>query len=275
MAAGADEPDLVEVHTIDTITKMLPEHRGQVVVAGSHGGVYAGWCAAKGGARAVILNDAGVGKDQAGTASLPFLDAIGLAAATADSQSCRIADAADMMASGFISAVNGTAAALGCTPGQTVRNCATRMRAAPLPTQPVRALQESRFVIGPAGEGRTVIGIDSASLFRLEDAGCIVVTASHGALVGGRPDQVVPPGVFAAFFHDAGGAKGGSGYTRLPSLDTLGVVAGTVAAESARVGDARSCYQDGVLSHVNATAQDRGGRVGMRLHEFIDTLRQA
>ncbi len=274
MAAGADVPEGVVIHTTDTITKMLPAHRGQVVVAGSHGGIYAGWCAAKGGARAVILNDAGVGKDQAGTGSLPFLDGIGLAAATADSQSCRIADAADMLATGLISAVNRTAAALGCAPGQTVQDCALRMRSAALPAGPVPQLQESRFVINQDDGERVVIGIDSASLFQPEDAGRVVVTASHGALVGGRPDKVVPPGVFAAFFHDAGGAKENSGYSRLASLDRSGVVAATVSADSARVGDARSCYQDGVLSHVNETARVQGGRVGMTLRAFIDALRQ-
>ncbi len=274
MAAGADDPESLVIHTTDTITKMLPAHRGQVVVAGSHGGVYAGWCAANGGARAVILNDAGVGKDQAGIASLPFLDAIGMAAATADSQSCRIADAADMLATGVISAVNRTAAALGCAPGQTVQDCALRMRSAAQPTGPVPQLQESRFVIDQDEGKRVVIGIDSASLFQPEDAGRIVVTASHGALVGGRPDKVVPPGVFAAFFHDAGGAKDGSGYSRLAALDLSGVIAATVAADSARVGDARSCYQDGVLSHVNDTARERGARVGMTLRAFIDALRQ-
>ncbi len=189
----------------------------------------------------------GRGKDQAGTASLLFLDRIGLAAATADSQFCRIADAADMLASGIISAVNRTAAALGCAPGQTVLDCAGRMRSASLPAGPVPQLRDSR----------------------------IVVTASHGALVGGRPNEVVPSGVFAAFFHDAGGARAGSGYSRLASLDALGVVAGTVAADSARVGDARSCYQDGVPPHVNGTARERGGHRGLALHAAIDTLRQA
>ena len=275
MAGGTNDPGLDGIQTTNTITKMLAAHRGQVVVAGSHGGVYAGWCAAKGGARAVILNDAGVGKDQAGLGSLPFLDGLGLAAATADSQSCRIADAADMLATGVISAVNRTAAALGCAPGQTVHDCAMRMRSAALPAGPVPQLQESRFVIDQEDAGRAVIGIDSASLFQPEDAGRIVVTASHGALVGGRPDTVVPPGVFAAFFHDAGGAKGGSGYSRLAALDEVEVVAGTVAADSARVGDARSCYHDGVLSHVNDLASKRGARVGMALRDFIDTLRKA
>lgn len=274
LATGGDEREAVGIHATDTITKMLPAHRGHVVVAGSHGGVYAGWCAAKGGARAVILNDAGIGKDRAGTASLAFLDRIGLAAATADSQSCRIADAADMLAAGVISAVNDTAAALGCAPGQTVRDCAARMQSAALPSGPVPPLQEARFTISQDG-GRVVIGIDSASLFLPEDAGRIVVTASHGALVGGRPDGVVPPGMFAAFFHDAGGAKDGSGYTRLAALDGPGVIAATVAADSARIGDARSCYQDGVVSHVNEAARGRGGQVGMTLRAFIDTLRQA
>ena len=265
-------PGAVQVVLADTITKLSNTHRGHVIVAGSHGGVYAGWCAAKGGARAVILNDAGVGRDAAGISSLAFLDEIGLAAATADSQTCRISDASDMLAGGVISHVNRAAAALGCAPGQAVRDCADTMRAAAMPFRQPARLQESRFVISQDSGQRIVIGIDSASLFQPEDATRIVVTASHGALVGGKPDKVVPTGAFAAFFHDAGGAKDGSGYSRLPSLDRLGVVGGTVAAASARIGDARSCYQDGLLSHVNETARARGGRVGMPLRAFIDQL---
>ena len=270
--ALSGDPGAVQVVQADTVTKLSDAHRGHVVVAGSHGGVYAGWCAAEGGARAVILNDAGVGRDGAGTSSLAFLDEIGLAAATADSQTCRIADASDMLAGGVISHVNQAAAALGCAPGQAVRDCANRMRSAAMPSRKAAALQEARFIISQGSGQRVVVGIDSASLFQPEDAGRIVVTASHGALVGGKPDKVVPPGVFAAFFHDAGGAKDGSGYGRLPSLDSSGVVGGTVAAASARIGDARSCYQDGVLSHVNQAARARGGCVGMPLHAFINQL---
>lgn len=270
--SASGDPGAVQVVLADTVTKLLDAHRGHVIVAGSHGGVYAGWCAAKGGARAVILNDAGVGLDGAGISSLAFLDEIGLAAATADSKTCRISDASDMLACGVVSHVNQAAAALGCVPGQTVRECADRMRSAAMPSGQVATLQESRFVISRDSGQRVVIGIDSAALFQPDDAGRVVVTASHGALVGGKPDKVVPAGVFAAFFHDAGGAKGGSGYSRLPSLDALGVVGGTVAAASARIGDARSCYRDGVLSHVNETARARGGRVDMPLCAFIGQL---
>lgn len=259
----------------DTITKIGEAHRGQVVVSGSHGGLYAGTCASRGGVRAVILNDAGIGKDEAGIGSLAALDAVGLATAAADGRTCRIADAADMMAAGIVSHVNRAAASLGCRPGQTVRDCAELMRAAPLPTGVAPPVQEARFVILERGGEPIVIGIDSASLFRPEDAGRIVVTASHGGLIGGKPDTSVPDGVFAATFHDAGGGKDGSGYSRLADLDGRGVAAATVSSASARIGDARSCYGEGLVSRLNGTAERLGGRTGMKLRELVELLAAA
>ncbi len=268
-------PPVDTVMLADTITKLGAAHRGQVVVSGSHGGIYAGCCAAKGGVRAVVLNDAGIGRDQAGIGSLAYLDGIGIAAATADSLSCRIADAADMMAHGVVSHVNKAAADLGCAPGQSVEECAGRLQTAIIGTMPVPPIKEARFVLSDAPGSPAVIGIDSASLFQADDAGRIVVTASHGGLVGGKADTTVPAGVLAAIFNDAGGCKDGSGFSRLADLDKRGVAAATVAASSARIGDARSSYADGVLSHVNATAERLNGRVGMSLKAFIDGLVQA
>ena len=83
----------VRVSVLDSITKLTDDHRGQVVVAASHGAEYAAYLAAKGGVRAVILNDAGVGKDRAGISGLPYLDAIGIAAATIGYRTARIGDA--------------------------------------------------------------------------------------------------------------------------------------------------------------------------------------
>lgn len=258
--------------TADTITKLGETHRGQVVVSGSHGGVYAGSCAAKAGVRAVVFNDAGIGRDRAGIGSLGFLDGIGLAAAVADAATCRIGDAADMLANGIVSHVNREAATLGCAPGQSVTDCAERMRAAAAPTGSGPDLGETRFVIHDHPGAPNVIGIDSASLFRPEDAGMIVVTASHGGRLGGRPDTSVPAGVFAATFHDAGGGKDGAGWMRLADLDRRGVAAATVSAASARIGDARSCYEDGVLSHLNDLAARFGGEIGLPLRTFVERL---
>lgn len=268
-------PVVQGVYLADTITKLDERHRDAVVVSGSHGGVYAGYCAAKGHVRAVILNDAGIGKDRAGLGSLDFLDAIRLAAATADSMTCRIADAADMWANGVVSHVNRAAADLGCAPGQGVAECAERLRGAAASPSPVPPIQEARFVISERPGEPKVIGIDSASLFRPEDAGQIVVTASHGGLVGGKPDTTVPPGVYAAVFNDAGGCKGGSGVARLATLDERGVAGATVSNGTARIGDARSAYADGVISRLNETAARLGGAVGMPAKAFVERMLEA
>src|SRR3954462_2821092 len=94
----------------DTITKLPPDASGQVVVSGSHGGRYPGYLAAKAGFRAVILNDAGIGKDAAGigkdatgSGALAYLDARNLAAGAVSHESCRIGDTGDMIARGRIS----------------------------------------------------------------------------------------------------------------------------------------------------------------------------
>ena len=82
MAAGE-----VPIVVANSVTKLGPETRDAVLIGGSHGGVYAGYLAAKEGARAVILNNAGVGKDEAGIGSLAWLDKLGIPAATVDHRS--------------------------------------------------------------------------------------------------------------------------------------------------------------------------------------------
>ncbi len=114
------------------------------------------------------------------------------------------------------------------------------------------------------GEPRLICA-DSVGMLQPDDAGQIAVTASHGALSGGRPDNAVPPDIYAVFFSDAGGGMDGAGIARLADLDQKGVVAGAISADSAPIGNLRALYHDGILSHVNAAATRLGGRVGMPL----------
>jgi hypothetical protein len=264
--------DGIRILQVDSITKLDDTHAGHVVVAGSHGGVYAGHCAAEGHVRAVVLNDASLGKERAGIGSLAYLDAIAVAAATADSRSCRIGDGADMMASGVISFVNEAAAALGCAPGQRVSECAERMRAAPLSTVPVPLQAEARFVVRDKPGEPPVIVMDSLSLLEESDAGAIVITASHGALLGGDPESALGADAVGGIFCDAGFGKDRVGITRLPVLDTRGIAAATVSADSARIGDGRSVYADGVLSQVNVTAAAMGVQVGDSVKVFVEKV---
>ena len=114
----------VRILTFSSSATATKDCVGHVVVSGSYGGEYNAWHAAKWGIRGLILNDAGVGKDNAGISGLFYLDRIGLPAATADAQSCHIADGEHMLAHGVISHVNAAAAAIGCKVGQSVRLCA-------------------------------------------------------------------------------------------------------------------------------------------------------
>jgi hypothetical protein len=63
--------------------------------------------------------------------------------------------------------------------------------------------------------------------------------------------------------------------TRLPALEARGIAAGTVAAASARIGDARSTYEDGILSRVNPCAAALGIVPGRAAREFVTIIRRA
>ncbi len=138
---------------LDSVTRMDERHRGKVLVAGSHGAVYAAYLAALGRLRGVILNDAGVGKDGAGISGLPYLDEAGIAGATVSHASARIGDGRDMLARGVISHVNRLAAALGCTPGMACADCAALLTQAQVPATEPPPKRESRFRL-PRPPGR-------------------------------------------------------------------------------------------------------------------------
>jgi len=265
--------ETVKILTVASCSNVRDEHRSHVVVSGSYGGRYNAFNAAKWPVRAVIMNDAGIGKDNAGIVGLDFLDRIGMAAATADTRTCHIGDGDHMLAHGVISHVNRAAAALGCAPGQSVRDCAERLRAAAVPTiAPPSITDGARFVMRDVPGEPALICADSIGMLQPDDVGRIVVTASHGAPSGGRPDNVVPQGIHAIFFSDAGGGMDGSGVARLADLERRGIVAGATSADSAPIGDSRALYRDGILSYVNGPASLRGGRVGMKLSTFIESL---
>ena len=266
--------EAVKIVTVASCSNLREEHRGHVAVSGSYGGRYNAYNAAKWPVGAVIMNDAGIGKDDAGVVGLPFLDRIGMAAATADAMTCHIGDGDHMLAHGVISHVNKTAAALGCKIGQSVRDCAELMRAAVPPVvKPPAITDGARYILREGKPG--LVCADSIGMIVPEDAGKIVVTASHGALSGGRPDNAVAPDVYACFFSDGGVGMDGAGIARLAPLDARRIPAGAVSAESAPIGDARALYHDGVLSHVNQAAERAGARPGMSLRAFIDILTEA
>ena len=108
-----------------------------------------------------------------------------------------------------------------------------------------------------------------------EHKDAIVVTGSHGGLLGNRPETALKYDVLGALYNDAGIGKDEAGISRLPALDARGIAAATVSAASARIGDARSTYEDGIISRVNARAAALGLREGISAREFVAGLRRA
>ncbi len=258
----------------DSITRIgAAEATGAVIVNASHGGIYAAYLAAKLGAAAAIFNDAGVGRDHAGIAGLDYLQELGIAAATVGHDTARIGDGADMMSRGVITHANGLAEALGCRPGMACREAAAALQAAgPDRHAPPPAL-EAAFLLIP--EPPLVWALDSASLVAPEHHDAIVITGSHGGLLGGRPETALKYDVRAAFYNDAGIGIDEAGVSRLPALDRRGIPAATVSAASARIGDARSTYEDGILSRVNTCAAALGLAPGMTARDAVAMLRRA
>jgi len=274
--AVSDRTRMTAMHTdvlvTDSITKLGAEAAGRVAVAASHGGLYAAYLAAKLKLSGVILNDAGVGLDEAGIACLRYLDALSMAAAVIGHDSARIGDGADMLARGIVSHVNEAAARLGCAPGARCAETAAAMRGGLPPSTDPPAYAEARFVLRANPGGPPVWGIDSNSLARAEDAGAILVTGSHGGLLGGKPETAIGVPALAAVYNDAGMGIDRAGISRLPALDARGIAAATVAAASARIGDARSAWATGRLSAVNRLAAEAGAATGMSVPEFVDCI---
>jgi hypothetical protein len=256
---------------VDTITKLPPDAAGKIHVASSHGGIYAGTLALRGRCKGAIFNDAGFGKDRAGAGSLALFDALGAPCAVAAHTSCRIGEAADMWARGVVSAINRAASRAGVREGMACADAARAMASTETPSyEPPPPPSESRAVLREPGWRRAIVLIDSAALVRPEDAGAIVVTASHGALIGGDPKKALQVDGFAGAFNDAGFGADGCGITRLPALDARGIAGLTVAASSARIGQARSTFEDGIVSAINARAAELGAIVGAKLKPLLE-----
>lgn len=111
---------------LDSVANVDPAHAHALVVTGSHGGASAARFALAVPAWCYVFNDAGGGKDGAGTSGLALLAQHGQAAVAVSHTSARIGEATDSWASGVVGAVNAPAAALGLRAGQRLDSVAVR-----------------------------------------------------------------------------------------------------------------------------------------------------
>jgi hypothetical protein len=294
---------------VDSITELPPGVAGQPLIAASHGGIYSARCALVAAAGGVIFCDAGVGRERAGIAGLALLDEHGVPAATIGHDSARIGDGADCMARGVLSVVNEAAYRFGIRVGMGALAALATMRTSlirrvsletgreresetcePVCGKIVRQNKNQEMGCDSQKSGSSVaparfeiadflpvpvVAVDSNSLVAAADADAVVLTGSHGGLLGGRTQKAIKHRVFAAVYNDADVGADGAGISRLGALDLLGIPAATVSAWSARIGDGRSTYTDGFITHVNRSAAAMGGERGISSAAFVTRLAEA
>jgi hypothetical protein len=251
-----------------SVTRLPAAGHGGVLVTGSHGGRLPAYLASVSGAVAVIFNDAGGGLDGAGIAGLKWLDTIGMPAAAVSYASARIGDGHDSVERGIISAFNETAAKLKIKQGIRAKECIKRF---------VRASISIDGLLEPYGGGRACISssepeiwaIDSVGKITATDAGKVLIVGSHGGLHEGDASSALPVKAAIAVFNDAGGGVDNAGFSRLAVLEQQGVAAVTVGHMSARIGDANSSWETGVISKANAIAGRMGAKDGRQLSDWV------
>ena len=121
--------------------------------------------------------------------------------------------------------------------------------------------------------GIKIIGMDTITHVKEEDAGHVVLSASHGGTSAGSYGLKYP--VAAVFFNDAGVGKDNAGIAALSMLEKAGVPCGTYSHNTARIGDVRDSWENGVISHINDAARKNGFREGEPVKEALRRFAKA
>jgi hypothetical protein len=241
-----------------------------VVVNASYSGVYCARLVSRHAPKAAIGVDCGIGKDGAGIAGLWFYEALGIPAAAAGIADVELGNGEDLYRSGKISRVNELARLIGVEEGMPVREAALMMLDAA--DKPVLEEQGvDRLVVETSPEGRSVVCIDSIADASPEDyEKNVLCTAGHtGRSVIGYITDFRPWGFICS---DGGRGKNDSGLVALWAVEEQGIAGATVDANTARMGDGRSTYFDGVISACNEPARRKGVEVGQTAKEAAHLL---
>lgn len=271
---------------LDSLGDLQPGNTCPILVCGSHCGDN-GTFARKlknCGVKAVFLNNAGVGKNQAGIKGLTHYEAENILACAVDHNSAEIGIALDTWESGIISHTSTQAALSGILVGDTVKEAVARIiniidHPASTPNNkpsesPVDEKQASKVDLKKQTQtqidGVNITVTDSITFLNEGNAGDIVVCGSHGGISAGHYAQ--KHHVKAVFFNDAGIGKNNAGIKSLDSLNDAGILACTVDCMSAEIFNGQDVLDNGIITVCNQLAKSRNIREGMRVKEAIKNI---
>jgi hypothetical protein len=258
------------IMAMDSAYDVGEHNRGRdVVVNASYCGVLPARFIAAQGPRGAIGIDCGVGPAGASVAGLWYLEALNIAAATADVMGVRLGDGVDLYQQGRISFANRPATDCGVRLGMPVREAALAMLERE-PAQPLASEVTNRTVMETAADGRQVVCTDSIAFALPQDVRNVLVTAGHTGrsavpyLLKARP--------FGFICSDGGKGRDDAGMAGLAMVESEGLAGATVDARLARMGDGLSSYHKGIISACNALARAAGVQVGMAAAQAASLL---
>lgn len=270
-----DLPDGSRVVALDSATfvdgfyQPKPARPGNdVIVNASYSGVFCAKLVMAHHPRAAIGLDCAIGKDGAGVSGLWYYEALGIPAAAADVMTAEMGNGLDLHDHGVVSRVNNLAEDAGLKPGMPVAEAA-RLIGRPVPRQ--QGLRTNRVVIKSNAQGRSIVCTDSIPYALPEDIGrnVLCVGGHTGVSIIGYLKHFRPWGFLMS---DGGMGKNNSGVAAMPVLQAEGLAGASVSAMTARMGDGRSTYFDGIVSACNWLAEAKGVHVGQTAIEAADRL---
>ncbi len=271
---------------LDSLGDLQPGNTSPVLVCGSHcgGNTELARNVKNCGVKAVFLNNAGIGKSQAGIRGLTYYEAENILACAVDHDSAEIGIARDTWENGMISHISSQAESVGIQIGDSVKDAVSRINAINYPwlTQKSESLEspiqkdekENKVDLKKQTQaqvdGVSITVTDSITFLNGNNAGDIVVCGSHGGLSAGGYAQ--KHGVKAVFFNDAGIGKNNAGVKSLESLSDAGILACTVDCMSAEIFNGQDVLANGIITVCNQLAKTRNIKEKMTVIEAIKLI---
>lgn len=272
---------------LDSLGDLQVSNTSPILVCGSHCGgnrdlaKHVSNCQVK----AVFLNNAGIGKNEAGTRGLAHYAAEGVLACAVDNYSAEIGISQDTWDSGIISHINTLAAEAGIKVGNSVQEAVAHISPSvnDLSSNPADAITEdpsegeekaSKGDLKKQSQMQvdevTITVADSITFLNENNAGDIVVCGSHGGASAGHYAQKRK--VKAVFFNDAGIGKNDAGVKSLDSLNDSGILACTVDCMSAEIFNGQDVLSNGIITVCNQLAKAAGIREKMTVVEAVKSI---
>lgn len=271
---------------LDSLGDLQPANTCPVLVCGSHcGGNRALAQQVKNcNVKAVFLNNAGIGKNQAGIRGLTHYEAENILACAVDHYSAEIGISRDTWENGIISHINTKSEAAGIKIGDSVKEAVTKVNTF---ITSHSSTQKSKVFKSPIKnevtaynkkadlkkqtqtevDGVIITVTDSITFLNENNSGDIVVCGSHGGVSAG--DYAKKRGVKAVFFNDAGIGKNNAGIKSMESLENAGIVACTVDCLSAEIFNGQDILDNGIITVCNQLAKAKNIKVKMTVKEAI------